>query len=184
MWLFRPLPQVLQNQGKETQDDVPVKSFSNGTKKPRSNSAEEVDYIFHLDGEVIITCTLGGAKVNMLIDSGSKCNIICDATWEILKTNKVHVVESQVKCPDKKFMAYASQNPLVVLCSFVSTVMVGNGAVSGKATFYVIKNGTRNLLGKDTATKMGMLKLGFGAINQIDGVNFKTNHTLWQMQNL
>lgn len=46
--------------------------------------------------------------------------------------------------------------------------MVGNGFRVEKATFYVVKNGTKCLLGKDTATKLGVLKVGLG-VNALDG---------------
>lgn len=95
-------------------DDIPPKSVS-ASKKPKTKLAEEVDYIFHLDGDNFITCILGTVKLHMLIDSGSKCNIITDQTWEILKNSGVRV-ENQVKNPKKTFMAYGSQ-PLTVLGS-------------------------------------------------------------------
>lgn len=152
---------------KRKHDDATFKNNSFVAKKPRIDSAEKIDDIFLLDGDDTITCTLGGEKVDMLIDSGSKCNIISDVTWEMLKANNIRV-KSQVKCSDKKFMAYGSKKPLVVLGSFTSYIKIGSGAGLDEATFYVIKNGTRNLLGKDTATKLGVLKLGL-AINTIDG---------------
>lgn len=141
----------------------------NSTKKykPKPKPEERVDYIFHLDGDDSIICTLGDVQIEMLIDSGSKCNIINDATWEILKSKGVRV-ENQVKNPDKKFMAYGSQEPLIVLGCFDSSISVGNGSTLQKETFYVVKSGTRNLLGKDTATKLGVLKVGLG-VNAVDG---------------
>lgn len=103
----------------------------------------------------------------MLIDSGSRCNIINDVTWEILKSKGV-LVTNQVRNPDKKFIAYGSQHPLTVLGCFDSTITVGNGLVLDKATFYVVKGGTRNLLGKDTAIKLDVLRVGLG-VNAVEG---------------
>lgn len=49
-------------------------------KKPKVGSREktetEIDYIFHIDDDAMINCQIGGITVKMLIDSGSKCNII------------------------------------------------------------------------------------------------------------
>lgn len=147
-------------------DDISPKPVS-ASKKPKTKLAEEVDYIFHFDDDDFITCVLGNVKLDMLIDSGSKCNVITDQTWEILKNSGVRV-ENQVKNPEKTFMAYGSQKPLTVLGSFDSSIVVGNGFRVEKATFYVVKNGTKCLLGKDTATKLGVLKVGLG-VNALDG---------------
>jgi len=53
-----------------------------GTKpkkyKQDSIKTEKVDYIFHLDEYSLINCSIGGVKIEMLIDSGSKCNVITD----------------------------------------------------------------------------------------------------------
>ncbi|KAJ0171376.1 hypothetical protein K1T71_012926 [Dendrolimus kikuchii] len=118
---------------------------------------DEVDYIFHIEGDDTIRCILGNIEIDMLIDSGSKYNIVSDETWEALKSKKNHI-ENQVKNPNKTFMAYGSQYPLMVLGAFDSTIMVNSEFPSVKATFYVIKNGTRNLLGKETAIKLGSPK--------------------------
>ncbi|KOB67163.1 polyprotein [Operophtera brumata] len=64
-------------------------------------------------------------------------------------------------------MTYGSQNFLTVLGSFESSITNSNGALIGRATFYVVKNGTRNLLGKETAIKLG---LGVNAIDSNAGL--------------
>ncbi|KAL4720998.1 hypothetical protein ACJJTC_015381 [Scirpophaga incertulas] len=141
---------------------------TNATKKFKGKPKhEEVDYIFHLDGDESIICSIGEVDVEMLIDSGSKCNIINDVTWELLKSKGIRV-NNQVKNPDKIFMAYGSQHPLIVLGCFDSSINVGNGSKLDKQTFYVVKSGTKNLLGKDTATKLGVLRVGL-KVNAIEG---------------
>lgn len=152
---------------KRKTDEVPAKVVGAAKRpKPNSKPVDEVDYIFNIDGDETITCTLGDVQIEMLIDSGSKCNIISDATWETLKNSGIRV-ENQVKSPEKKLMAYGCKEPLTVLGSFDAVIIVGNGKTT-KTTFYVVKNGTRNLLGKDAATKLGVLKIGL-SINAVDG---------------
>ncbi|KAG7302949.1 hypothetical protein JYU34_012943 [Plutella xylostella] len=152
---------------KRKSDEITAKEDGvRGAKRQKTKPVEEVDYIFHIDGDDTITCTLGDVQIDMLIDSGSKCNIISDVAWENLKSSGIRV-ENQIKNPDKKLMAYGSDKPLNVLGSFDSIIVVGNGKPL-KATFFVVQNGTRNLLGKDTATKLGVLRIGL-AINAIDG---------------
>lgn len=124
--------------------------------KPTKNEST-VDYIFHLDDDSEICCQVGGVALKMLIDSGSKCNIINDQTWEYLKQSSVKV-SNQNANPDKILMAYGSKEPLKILGSFESSIHVGQECQT--ATFYVVRNGTRNLLGKDTSLALNILKLG------------------------
>lgn len=98
----------------------------------------------------------------MLIDSGSKCNIISEKSWDFLKAQKV-VVKNQEKNPDKTFMSYGSKEPLTVLGSFDAELRTGPETTTAK--FYVIKNGSRDLLGKDSTIALKVLRLGFEVQN-------------------
>lgn len=163
---FRKLCRTRAKKRKSNDDTSKSNQYIHPDKKLKSKS-DEVDYIFQIEGDDTIKCVLGNVLIDMLIDSGSKYNIVSDVTWQTLKSKKI-LVENQVKNPNKTFKAYGSQNPLTVLGAFDSTIMVNNGLPGIKATFYVVKDGTRNLLGKDTATRLGVLKLGIG-VNAIDG---------------
>lgn len=129
-----------------------------------SEANDETEYVFHLDGEDTVSCNLGGVEVDMLIDSGSKSNIISEKTWEFLKKSQVSV-SNQNSNPNKILFAYGSTEPLHILGSFEAIIKIDNS--KEKAVFYVIKNGKRNLLGKDTAILLGVLKIG----SQINNVN-------------
>ncbi|XP_026745717.1 uncharacterized protein LOC113507064, partial [Trichoplusia ni] len=50
----------------------------------RNDSSEEDHYVFNMndDDEANIECEMGGVKVNLLIDSGCKLNLITEKTWE------------------------------------------------------------------------------------------------------
>lgn len=139
-------------------DPIPIE------KKSKTN----IDYIFHLDDDTILTCNLGGVVIDMIIDSGSKCNILSDKTWNYLKSSRA-VVRNQVANPGRTFMAYGSDKPLTVIGAFDAEIGVRDQ--SQVATFYVIKDGTRDLLGKDTAMLLGVLKLGL-EVNQVSVSNF------------
>lgn len=142
-----------------------MKPETSKDKEPENKTKTKetsVDYIFHIDDDSVIECQIGGVDVELLIDSGSKCNIVNDETWRHLKECHV-VVSNQQKSPDKTFMAYGSKEPLTILGSFDATITAGK--CTKTATFYVVKHGTRNLLGKDTAIAMGVLKIGFGINN-------------------
>lgn len=71
----------------------------------------------------------------MLIDSGSKSNIIAESTWEQLKKSGVKV-SNQNKNPNKILFAYGSKDPLTILGSFEALVKMGKKPEN--ATFFVI----------------------------------------------
>nr|CAI5819945.1 unnamed protein product [Callosobruchus analis] len=129
---------------------------------------EEVDYVFHIDDDSNIKCIIGGIQTDVLIDSGCRLNLLTDKTWEYLKKKKVKAF-NQIKRPEKTLLAYGSSNPLDVKGSFESTIEANGNKVH--ATFYVIAGGTRNLLGKITATQLGVLKIGIG-INTVGSQPF------------
>lgn len=135
-------------------DDKSKNTFSNNkTASVKTN----IDYIFHIDDDISISCSLGGVKVDMIIDSGSKCNILSEKTWKNLKACKIGV-RNQTASPDKTFVAYGSNQPLIVIGSFDADIRIGHRVHTG--TFYVVKDGTQDLLGKDTAILLKVLKLG------------------------
>ncbi|CAB3244910.1 unnamed protein product [Arctia plantaginis] len=146
---------------------------NNKYKKPKVESSQNkgstsVDYIFHIDDDAMIDCQVGGVQIQMLIDSGSKSNIINDRTWEYMKQSQVRV-SNQEKLSDKTFLAYGAKEPLKVLGSFEAPIKVGSNLLISK--FYVIENGSRNLLGKQTAISLKVLKLGLG-VNFIEQTPF------------
>ena len=59
---------------------------------------------------------------------------------------------------DRKLYTYASQTPLDVIGTFFCEVSAGNNTVN--AEFCVINGKGDSLLGKDTATSLGVLKMG------------------------
>jgi len=93
----------------------------------------------------------------MLIDSGANSNIIDEGTWEQLKTKEV-MCESQIASPDKKLYSYASNQPLPVKGSFKCTMGVCDRSTRDEVL--VIKGRWVSLLGKTTATELGVLEVG------------------------
>lgn len=143
-------------------DEKTDRSKRQRLSKPYKNT-DEVDYIFHLDDDATVTCKIGGVAVEMLIDSGSKCNIITEKTWNYLKGHKIKAI-NQIKKPDKILLPYGSQKPLEILGSFDASITIDN-KVTKNATFYVIRNGTRDLLGKVSAIQLNALRVGIPVNN-------------------
>ena len=91
----------------------------------------------------------------MIVNSGASTNIIDKQTWEWLKRNKVKCKSER---SDKKLYAYASQTPLDVVGTFSCEVSAGKNTAN--AEFCVIKGKGDPLLGRNTATSLGVLKIG------------------------
>ena len=102
-----------------------------------------------------IEVIIGGCTLSMIVDSGASTNIIDKQTWEWLKRNKVKCKSER---SDKKLYAYASQTPLDVVGTFSCEVSAGKNTAN--AEFCVIKGKGDPLLGRNTATSLGVLKIG------------------------
>ncbi|XP_063634881.1 uncharacterized protein K02A2.6-like [Cydia splendana] len=131
-----------------------------GNKKARV----EVDYVFNIDNDAIIECVLGGIKTDLLVDSGCRPNLITGETWETLKSLGA-IATNQTSNPTRSLMPYGSHTPLNVKGSFETTIKA-NGREE-YATVYVIAGGTQDLLGRETATRLGVLKICVD-VNKID----------------
>ena len=99
--------------------------------------------------------TVGGCKLNMIVDSGATRNVIDKQTWDKLK-------KSGIKCKstrsNKMLYTYASQEPLEILGSFTCQVTAGDHSTQDE--FVVIDGKGEPLLGKNTATRLQVLKVG------------------------
>ena len=102
-----------------------------------------------------IEVTVGGCKLNVIVDSGASTIIIDKQTWEWLKKNKVKCKSAR---SDRKLYPYACQTPLDVIGTFCCKVVAGGNSVN--AEFCVIDGEGDPLLGKETATNLGVLKIG------------------------
>ncbi|XP_055615270.1 uncharacterized protein LOC129761559 [Toxorhynchites rutilus septentrionalis] len=126
----------------------------------------DTEYVFNVtttdnDGEV--QCEIGGVTISAVIDSGSKYNLLSEIIWQQMKSKKV-VVNNQTREVSKIFKVYGGQE-LVVLSAFTATIKVGERITSAK--FYVVKGNGKILIGRDTATVMGILKID-AAVNEIN----------------
>ncbi|XP_063892502.1 uncharacterized protein K02A2.6-like [Helicoverpa armigera] len=132
------------------------KRIYNVRDKDDDRPCQPTDYIFNISSSTSITGNIGGVNVQMIIDSGCNDNLITDKTWKTMKESNV-VVTNQDAHPVKNFMAYGSDSPLKLLGSFQANIQVGERTENSK--FYVIKDGTCNLLGRLTATSLGILRI-------------------------
>ena len=114
------------------------------------------------DGQVRINVAVGGVPLRMLIDSVAVTNIVDRDTWETLKSSGIMC--DSYKC-DRKFYAYGSSNPLPVLRRFTAKVKLTLSDET-EGEFIVIDGRGQPLLGRETATALGVLKLGVNSIRE------------------
>ena len=100
---------------------------------------------------------IGGVPVNMIIDSGASCNVVDRNQWEYLKMNSVKCVSTKTT---KRIYPYGSTQPLSCAGTFTAEVTVGGDQKLENVEFVVIEGEGQPLLGRDTALKLGILKLG------------------------
>lgn len=140
-------------------------SYSND-KRRRVNAiscdSEDKDEFINSIGnhEEYIWCHLGGILTKMLIDSGSRYNIIDNKTYDCLKANNAKLTNEGPS--DKKLTAYGQSNPLKIVCAFQAEVKIIDidkvHTVVGD--FFVVMNGRQTLLGCESALKLGVLRIG------------------------
>lgn len=129
------------------------------------------EYIFGISDQVEnetmrneIMCKIGGVQLKVVIDSGTKRNIVDSEAWEFLKANHVIVI-SQRKGDDQTFKAYGG-HPLTVVGVFKALIETAHNC--RVAEFFVLKDYGKVLIGYDTGVPLGVMKIG-EFVNQIEG---------------
>ena len=94
-------------------------------------------------------------EVEIFIDSGTTCNILDQQLWEFLKKNLI-----KYKCyfTEKKIYAYGSKELLKLAGSFKAKVSFNNKVIDN-VDFLVLEGEGEPILGIDTLTKLGILKI-------------------------
>lgn len=124
------------------------------------NQINEYDDVFALDDEStdnVIWCLVGGISMEVVIDSGSRYNIIDRRSWNVMKEKGINTL-SREKQSGRDFRAYGGQK-LIADGKFTAEIEVRHK--KDVATFFVVQNGARCLLGRETAIKLKVLKLGY-----------------------
>ncbi|XP_062557380.1 uncharacterized protein LOC134222253 [Armigeres subalbatus] len=138
----------------------------------REETKREDHAVYNVGGsDEVITCNVGGVDIKMLIDSGSKHNLIDDTTWQLMKLRDVKSFNERFD-HEKRFLAYG-RVPLKLVTVFDADLEIEDGdrRLKTTATFYVIGKGQQPLLGKTTAQKIGVLKTAFlGHILTSEGI--------------
>ena len=97
----------------------------------------------------------GKCRFEDIIDSGASCNIVGKQLWNFLKENHVVCVSSM---STKELYAYGTQEPLKIAGTFTATVKCNSKTIHD-VEFVVIDSKGQAILGRDTALKLGVIKL-------------------------
>lgn len=101
---------------------------------------------------------VGGVKIPMIIDSGADANVITENTWQKVNKAGIEVLGFSQEV-DRNLTGYATDKPMKMSGMFQA--MIRAGAKEVEATFYIVEQGQRNLLGDKTAKQLEVLKVGF-----------------------
>lgn len=121
---------------------------------------------------MLINCSIGSSNpIRFLIDSGADVNVIGGKDWEQLKRDVRSgkaILEMIDKSSSNKLHAYGAQESMIIECSFRAKVMtVESVGLPTSAIFHVVLKGGRSLLGRSTASDMGLLQIN-NMINQCE----------------
>ena len=137
-----------------------VNSRRVNTVEVEADSEDDNGYAFVVDegdttGGCVDICIGGVVLHNVLIDSGATCNLVDRNTWEALKGQHIRCKSEKTTT---KFYAYASQVALKTVGMFTALVQVGKHET--QAEFIVIDGEGKPILGRDTAMKLDVLRIG------------------------
>ncbi|CAK8692680.1 uncharacterized protein LOC143462177 [Clavelina lepadiformis] len=132
---------------------------------PRTHAVEEEEEIhrtFSIKSNRqngFVTLSIGGVKMDMLVDSGSSCNLLSSDTREWLKKSKVKIIK---KTPGskKKLFGYDNDKPLPIRGTFEAVATSDASGKKCEAEFVVVSCDGTSLLGKKSAEELGLLHVG------------------------
>ena len=146
------------------------KTKEEDTNRPKKGNIHQVtkddDFTFTLQssGRDIPTIDIefGGVRLEgVLVNSGSTCNVIDRATWEMLKEKKVKCISRKSK---RKLYSYGSNEPLTTAGEFDTELRY-----KGKrchVCFIVVEEKARAILSRETSEELAILKLEINAIKE------------------
>ncbi|XP_055633366.1 uncharacterized protein K02A2.6-like [Toxorhynchites rutilus septentrionalis] len=120
-----------------------------------SDDNESKNFLFSIsDGGELIRIKLGGVVLQVLVDSGCKKNIVDEQSWNYIKANGAKIWNQTKNC-DEVFLPYGENaKPLTLL---------GNIRHNSKG-------GQQCLLGRVTATDLGVLFIGLPSTHGVNAI--------------
>lgn len=145
-------------------ETVPINMIDKIIDQDQTN--EEFEDVFALDTQTTdnkIWCKIGNVETHVVVDSGSRYNVVDRQSWLELKNKNIETIHRQ-KDVDIGFNAYGGTK-LKFLGMFKASIETAG--VKTVANFYVADEVGKCLLGFETALALKILKIGHD-INAID----------------
>lgn len=136
--------------------------------KERLNFINDID-----DNNAVMAIKIGGIRTSILIDSGTKRNIMDEDTYQQLCMQGLNM-RSDNRMSQYEFKGYPTDSsPLKIIKVFDACVSIADEEEGPEvvAKFFVVEKGSQPLLGRDTAMEMGLLRIGLQ--NTINNVEIK-----------
>lgn len=112
----------------------------------------------------LVSCMVGGQKVEFLIDSGARVNTMTLEAYKRLLKNGRNIIKDHKTDVNDELRAYAVSSPLDIICTFKADVTVcGREKNTAVAKFYVISGASLSLLSYDTSLQLNLLRVGLVA---------------------
>ena len=105
---------------------------------------------------------LGGVKLReVLVDSGSTCNVIDSRTWEMLKSNHI---KHNSRRSSRKLYSYGSAEPLTTAGEFETELSYKDKRCT--VCFVVVEENARAILSRQTSAELGILKIEINTVSE------------------
>ncbi|XP_058448729.1 uncharacterized protein LOC131428699 [Malaya genurostris] len=145
----------------ERNTEVPKQSVISDVQK-REDFNQEVNTLSLED--VLVDCSIGSSSpIKFLIDSGADVNVIGGNDWKYLYQEvrlglaNLEIINDNAK---NRLHAYGACEPMHIKCTFKAKIEATTGSKPmSSAIFHVILEGARSLLGRSTASDLGLLQI-------------------------
>ena len=105
---------------------------------------------------------LGGVKLKeVLVDSGSTCNVIDRGTWEMLKSNHI---KCNSRRSSRKLYSYGSAEPLTTAGEFETELSYKDKRCT--VCFVVVEENARAILSRQTSEELSILKIEINTVSE------------------
>lgn len=154
--------------GGETSSMSRPRARQNSTDKTRKSESGRRE-VHEVSGDkkdkCTVLCSIGGSSpIEMKIDSAADVNVLTERHWDMIRDEVREQTAIVFELRDTGRVmatAYASKIPLTIIQSFKAWIETTEAEKPRTwAEFNVVKGGQRALLGRETATKMKLLKVG------------------------
>lgn len=163
-----------------------VGSGSDSESDPGNSDLSDFDSEFSFvrrvsmeDESIRFDFSIGGAKLRMLVDSGCKPNIIDLETWKHFKALRPQLLAFERF--ERTLNPYGDMNKLHIIYKFTARIQIEDR--KSEANFYIMKEKGEPLLGRTTATELGILRIGLFP-DQAGCVKHVTEPALGKIPNL